>query len=91
MNAKSETAAADLQALMAEIEVLKAAVEELRSKAPRDRGPKSLRAMTEDDAKRVKFGDLAKSSHKEAATALGLSYGQIYSCRNGYTFNQVKP
>ena len=56
----------------------------------RDRGPKSERAMTDEDAWRVKFGDLAGLSHKQAATELSLSYGQIYSCRGGYTFNHVK-
>ena len=55
----------------------------------RDRGPKSERAMTDEDAQRVKFGDLEKVGHKEAASTLGLSYGQIYSCRGGYTFNHV--
>lgn len=56
----------------------------------RDRGPKSERAMTDEDAWRVKFGDLAGLSHKQAASELNLSYGQIYSCRGGYTFNHVK-
>ena len=56
----------------------------------RDRGPKSERSMTDDDAFRVKFGDLKDKSHKEAAKELGLSYGQIYSARGGYTFNHVK-
>jgi hypothetical protein len=56
----------------------------------RDRGPKSERSMTDEDATRVKFGDLKDKSHKQAAEALGLSYGQIYSARGGYTFNHVK-
>ncbi len=56
----------------------------------RDRGPKSERSMTDDDAARVKFGDLKDLSHKEAAKELGLSYGQIYSARGDYTFNHVK-
>lgn len=56
----------------------------------RDRGPKSERSMTDDDARRVKFGDLKDLSHKEAAKELGLSYGQIYSARGDYTFNHVK-
>ena len=56
----------------------------------RDRGPKSERSMTDDDAFRVKFGNLKDKSHKDAAKELGLSYGQIYSCRGGYTFNHVK-
>ncbi len=56
----------------------------------RDRGPKSERSMTDEDARRVKFGDLKAMSHKQAAQELGLSYGQIYSARGGYTFNHVK-
>lgn len=56
----------------------------------RDRGPKSERSMTDDDAARVKFGNLVEMSHKEAAAELGLSYGQIYSARGGYTFNHIK-
>lgn len=56
----------------------------------RDRGPKSERSMTDDDAQRVKFGDLKALSHKEAAKELGLSYGQVYSARGDYTFNHIK-
>ena len=52
--------------------------------------PKSTRPMTEEDAKRVTFGDLKDMSHADAARELGLSYGQIYSARNGYTFNYIK-
>lgn len=51
---------------------------------------KSLRTMTEDDAKRVVHGDLKDVSHGQAASALGLSYGQVYSARGGYTFKHVK-
>lgn len=61
----------------------------LNSIKVRDRGPKSERAMTDEDAFRVKFGDLKAKGHKEAAKELGLSYGQIYSARGGYTFNHV--
>jgi hypothetical protein len=46
--------------------------------------------MTDEDAARVKFGDLKDLAHRKAAQELGLSYGQIYSCRLGYTFNHVK-
>lgn len=56
----------------------------------RDRGPKSERSMTDQDAWRVKFGDLKEVDHKPAASELGLSYGQVYSARGGYTFNHVK-
>lgn len=56
---------------------------------PRDRGPKSERKMTEDDARRIMLGDLKDAPHKEAAEALGLSYGQVYSARFGFTFKKV--
>lgn len=59
------------------------------SKAQRDRGPDSTREMTEDDARRVMIGDLKDVSHKDAAKTLGLSYGQIYSARKGFTFKGV--
>jgi len=67
------------------IEKLQARVDELEVK----RGPKSSREMTEVDARRVLDGDMAKISHKVAAEKLGLSYGQIYSCRGGYTFRKI--
>lgn len=54
------------------------------------RGPKADRGMTDADAYRVKFGDHKEQNHKDAATALGLSYGQVFSCRGGYTFKHVK-
>jgi len=57
--------------------------------APRDRGPKSESAMTEEHALRVISGDLKDKSHKEAAELLGLSYGQVYSARKGFTFKAV--
>ncbi len=60
-----------------------------KPKAQRDRGPESTREMTEDDARRILLGDLAKVNHKEAAQTLGLSYGQIYSARKGFTFKGI--
>lgn len=60
-----------------------------KSKGVRDRGPESTREMTEDDARRVLLGDLKDKSHKDAATELGLSYGQVYSARKGFTFKYV--
>ncbi len=50
---------------------------------------KSDRAMTDEDARAVLLGDLKDLSTKEAALDLGLSYGQIYSCRKGFTFKKV--
>lgn len=75
-------------------EVMVAKINELinafnSASAPRDRGPKSEKVMTDDDARRVINGDLAKASHKDAATELGLSYGQVYSARKGFTFKPI--
>lgn len=72
------------------IEKVNEIISKVNSIKVRDRGPKSERAMTDEDAARCKFGDLKDKSHKEAAKVLGLSYGQIYSARGGYTFNHVK-
>lgn len=55
----------------------------------RDRGPKSEKEMTEDDARRISLGDLEKVAHMECAKLLGLSYGQVYSARKGYTFKAI--
>ena len=49
----------------------------------------SQREMTDDDARRIMNGDLASTKHKEAGEKLNLSYGQIYSCRLGYTFKHI--
>jgi hypothetical protein len=51
--------------------------------------PRSQRAMTEEDARRVVLGDMASKPSKQAAVLMGLSYGQVYSARNGYTFKEV--
>ena len=61
------------------------------AKAPkvRDRGPDSQREMTEDDARRILLGDMKDKSHKDSAIELGLSYGQIYSARKGFTFKGI--
>lgn len=55
----------------------------------RDRGPKSERSMTEEDAIRIISGDLKDKSHTEAAQETGLSYGQVYSARKGFTFKTL--
>ena len=55
----------------------------------RDRGPDSQREMTEDDARRILLGDMKDVAHKKAAEELGLSYGQIYSARKGFTFKGI--
>jgi hypothetical protein len=55
----------------------------------RDRGPDSTRTMTEDDAKAIMLGEHKGLSHTAAAEKLGLSYGQVYSARKGFTFKTV--
>ncbi len=75
-----------IEALQEQVKVL------TELQAGKNRGPKADRAMTEEDAFRVKFGDLnpKAKNHKEAAAELGLSYGQVFSCRGSYTFKHVK-
>jgi hypothetical protein len=34
-------------------------------------------------------GEMKDKKHKEAAEALGLTYGQIYSCRLEFTFKDI--
>lgn len=65
-------------------------IDVLNNKRPtRNRGPESTREMTVDDAKKIMLGEYKDKSHKECATLLGLSYGQVYSARGGYTFKEV--
>lgn len=61
----------------------------LESKSTQPTSSKSEKEMTEDDARRILSGDLAHTKHKDAAATLGLTYGQIYSCRLEYTFKTV--
>jgi hypothetical protein len=45
--------------------------------------------MTDDHARRILSGDLKDKKHKDAAEALGLTYGQVYSCRLEFTFKHI--
>lgn len=72
--------------LEARIVALETKIIELSTRKERSRGPESTRSMTEDDAKRIMIGDLKDKRIGECAKELGLSYGQIYSARGGYTF-----
>lgn len=66
---------------------LQARIEKLEeSNKPKN---EAQREMTDDDARRIMTGDLAQTKHKDAAEKLGLSYGQIYSCRGEYTFKHI--
>lgn len=75
--------------LIASYNDLVAEFKEFKAKTEEKRGPKSSREMTEEDARRIILGDLKDLSHKAAAEKLGLSYGQVYSARGGYTFKNV--
>lgn len=78
-NAEMRVAIAELQRQVAELVASKVASEtKVEGKE-----------MTDADAERVTYGDLADKKHKDAAAALGLTYGQIYSARLGFTFKAV--
>ena len=71
-------------------EKLNEIIEALNTQSQKEpKGPKSERAMSEEDAKRILHGDLKELSHKDAADTLGLSYGQVYSARKGFTFKHI--
>jgi hypothetical protein len=84
----SMEAFAELLERVAQLETRVVELEETTHKREA-RGPKSDNSMTEEHAFRVRFGDLKDVKHGEAAKTLGLSYGQVFSCRGGYTFKTV--
>ena len=64
-------------------------IEQLEAALNKKRGTSSVREMTDADALNVLNGELKAAKHKDAAEALGLSYGQVYSCRLQYTFKHI--
>ena len=68
---------------------LTARVTKLEEALTKQRGTASTREMTDEDAREVLNGKHKGTSHKAAAEALGLSYGQVYSCRGEYTFKHI--
>lgn len=76
-----------IESLMERVRVLEETVAKLQKSAtPKN---KSDREMTDEDARRILFGDLKDMKHKEVAEKLGLSYGQVYSCRLEFTFKHI--
>lgn len=73
----------DLTALVLQLQERIAVLEAPKAKTA------EAREMTDDDARRILTGDLKTTKHKEAAEKLGLSYGQIYSCRLEFTFKHI--
>lgn len=49
----------------------------------------SQKEMTDEHAYQILTGEYAQLKHNEAAQKLGLSYGQVYSCRGEYTFRHI--
>jgi hypothetical protein len=80
---------AKLKDVIAKLNEVIEAINTTKATKVRDRGPDSERDMTEDDARRILLGDMKDVPHKKAAEELGLSYGQIYSARKGFTFKGV--
>lgn len=74
------TALEMIAALTARIEALESVKAVVKAEA---------KEMTENDARRVIFGDLKDVKHKDAAATLGLTYGQIYSARKEFTFKAI--
>ena len=70
-----------IEALTARVTALEAAAAPKTTSAARE--------MTDADARRILTGDLKDMKPKDAASALGLSYGQIYSCRLEFTFKHI--
>lgn len=73
---------------MTRIEALEALVAELQARIEPKRN-EAQREMTDADARNVLSGDLKDVKHKDAAAKLGLSYGQVYSCRLEFTFKHI--
>lgn len=86
MPTKTKMTVAQLAEIVSE---LSAKIEILEARPTRDRGPASERQMTEDDARSILIGEHSSLAHKAAGELLGLSYGQVYSARNGFTFKKV--
>ena len=88
----SDVTKLNLVELSAKVLELAAKVLELETKVLELSTPKATPntlEMTKEHALRVLNGDLAGSKHKDAAASLGLTYGQVYSCRLEFTFKDV--
>lgn len=63
--------------------------ERLAALSSKNRTSSEKREMTADDARRIMIGDLRDTTTKGCMATLNLSYGQVYSCRKGFTFKPV--
>lgn len=84
---KVEELNAAIDALNQKVALMSAKIEELEAKL---NAPKAeVKEMSDDDAMKILNGEFRDLKHKEAAEKLGLTYGQVYSARNGYTFKHI--
>lgn len=80
MKSMLEEQAAMIVTLTARIEALEGKVNTVKVE---------VKEMTDADAEAILSGEFHQLKHKEAAEKLGLTYGQVYSARNGYTFKHI--
>ncbi len=88
MSANAKTVTMSIEQLVELVTNLQVKVTELEAKIEPKRN-EAQREMTDADAVRILSGDLADTKHKDAAAQLGLSYGQVYSCRLEFTFKHI--
>jgi hypothetical protein len=84
MNTETKLSLAQLTEL---VTTLQARIEKLEERNTVKQA--SQREMTDEDARRILSGDRKDMKHKDVASELNLSYGQIYSCRLGFTFKHI--
>lgn len=75
-----------IQELLGRIAALEEQVTQLTSTPVRNT---QQREMKDEDARMILTGEYSSLKHNEAAQKLGLSYGQVYSCRGEYTFRHI--
>lgn len=85
----TETAKMNLAELTARVLELQTKVAALETTVQAKKNNSSDREMTDADARSILNGEHAQLKHKDAAEKLSLSYGQIYSCRLGFTFKHI--
>jgi DNA-directed RNA polymerase specialized sigma24 family protein len=85
---KVESSKPEVQSVTVEMfEELVARVAQIEAKL---NAPKvSPTEMTDADAEKILSGEFHQLKHKEAAEKLGLTYGQVYSARMGFTFKHI--
>lgn len=93
MDTATDTRIATLEAYVEmqtqRIEALEAALAAKPARKERDTGPKSTRRMTRRLAIAVALRLQRRDAVKDIADRYGLSRGQVYSLRGGYTYTDV--